>query len=568
MKERILVVDDEESIRFTFDNFLTDEGYEVICAPDLDDAEQYLTHDDPDLVFVDIFLENDSGIDLLKSVQERNPHTPVIMITGAPSIETATECLRHGAFDYIVKPVRQDAIVRSANAAIRHKTIIQEKEKCRLNFEAIFASVRDGIILVDETLSVAEINTAACRLCTVQRSEILGKNITMLGGRCQGRCLSVLQHLLTGCEPVVSKFVECQAAHDASQVVSLTASPLLTKGEGFTGAVLVMRDETPVLKLQQRLDEYLRPGNIVGQSACMQEMHTQIQELSRVQSTVLITGESGTGKELVVDALHFHGNRRKKPLIKVNCAALPQDLLESELFGHVAGAFTGAIKNTIGRFKRADGGTLFLDEIGDISPRMQLRLLRVLETMEFERVGDSNPIKVDVRIIAATNQNLKKKIACNEFRSDLYYRLNVVEINLPPLRKRIEDMPLLLDHFIAKFNREFNKRITGVTTSCINLLTSYPWPDNIRELENTLEHCFIRCAERVITASHLPAELLQQCEEGHLSGASSEEQEMRLIQQALHDNYWNKSKAAASLGISRRTIYRKMEKFGFFQGES
>ena len=561
MMGKILVVDDEESIRFTFDNFLTEAGYDVICAAHYDDAEHYLEHSNLDLIFADIFLENGSGLDLLKAVNKINSNIPVIMITGAPSIETAAESLRHGALNYIVKPLRQDAILRATNVAIRHKALTDEKEKCRLNFEVIFQSVKDGIISVDETMSVVEINAAASRICAVQRHDIIGKNINKIVNGCQGKCLELIQQFLSSCKPVESKFVECKADHDNHQVVSLTASPLLIKGEGFTGVVLVIRDETPVLKLQQRLNEYLQPGSIVGQSECMQKIHSQIQELTEVQSTVLITGESGTGKELIVDALHFNGKRRNKPLVKVNCAALSENLLESELFGHVAGAFTGAIKNKTGRFQRADGGTLFLDEIGDISPMMQQRLLRVLETMEFERVGESNPTKVNVRVITATNQDLKEKMIRNEFRSDLYYRLNVVEINIPPLRERLEDIPLLVDHFIGKFNKKFNKKISGTTTRCINNLANYNWPGNVRELKNALEHCFIRCPERVITASNLPAYLLPLNDHINREGISPEEKEAQVIQQALHDSHWNKSKAAAKLGISRRTIYRKMQKY-------
>jgi PAS domain S-box-containing protein len=565
MNEKILVVDDEESIRFTFDNFLTEAGYEVMCAADYDASEHYLLQTDFDLIFVDIFLKEGNGIDLLKAINKKNPNIPVIMITGAPSVETAAESLRLGALDYILKPVRQDVLLRSAYVAIRHKMIADEREKCRLNFETIFQSVKDGIISVDKTMSVVEINAAAARICSVQRHNIIGKHIKeIVSGGCQGKCLGVIQQLLASRKPVESRFVECRTEQNDHQVVSLTASPLLIQGEGFTGAVLVIRDETPVLKLQQRLEEYMQPGNIVGQSESMQKIHSQIQELSKVQSTVLVTGESGTGKELVVDSLHYNGNRRNKPLVKINCAALSENLLESELFGHVAGAFTGAVRNKTGRFQYADGGTLFLDEIGDISPMMQLRLLRVLETMEFERVGESKPTKVDVRIIAATNQNLKEKILRKEFRLDLYYRLNVVEISLPPLRERLADIPFLVDHFISKFNRKFSKKITGITTSCMHILTSYHWPGNVRELENALEHCFIRCSDRIITGSHLPVLLLRD-DEINRPEVFFGESEIQIIRQALHDSHWNKSRAAAKLGMSRRTIYRKMQKYNMPQ---
>jgi transcriptional regulator with PAS, ATPase and Fis domain len=265
---------------------------------------------------------------------------------------------------------------------------------------------------------------------------------------------------------------------------------------------------------------------------------------------------------LVVDELHRSGERRSKPLVKVNCATLSENLLESELFGHVAGAFTGAVKDKIGRFQRADGGTLFLDEIGEVTPRMQLRLLRVLETMEFERVGDSTPVKVDVRVVAATNRDLKAKVAGGEFREDLYYRLKVVEIKLPPLRERADDTPVLVEHFLALFNRTFDKKIKNISTSAWELLNQHHWPGNVRELENTLEHAFIRCRENAITADHLPTEFRKH--RGNAQGAAfrSEDQEAEAIRRALRKALWNKSRAAELLGISRRTIYRKMQKYG------
>ncbi|MBW2483400.1 MAG: sigma 54-interacting transcriptional regulator, partial [Deltaproteobacteria bacterium] len=271
---------------------------------------------------------------------------------------------------------------------------------------------------------------------------------------------------------------------------------------------------------------------------------------------------SGTGKELVVEELHRFGERRGKPLVKVNCAALSENLLESELFGHVAGAFTGAVKDKIGRFQRADGGTLFLDEIGEISPRMQLRLLRVLETMEFERVGDSTPIKVNVRVVAATNRDLKQKLAGGDFREDLYYRLKVVEIKLPPLRERAEDIPILVEHFLALFNQKFKKKIKNISTDVWKMFGNYPWPGNVRELENTLEHAFICCHEGAITVNHLPAEFKKL--QGSASDAvpMTEEQEAEAIRRTLRKARWNKSRAAELLGISRRTIYRKMQKYG------
>jgi PAS domain S-box-containing protein len=562
MKAEILIVDDEESIRYTFSVFLSEEGYAVTTATSYEEAVSLLQKTDFDLMYVDIVMEGKSGIDLLKKIRETRPNIPVIMVTGVPSIETAADALRHGALDYIIKPVRQDSLERSAAVALKHKVLADEKEKCRLNFEAIFRSVKDGIITVDETMAVVEINEAATRICDIERDAVIGNSAKMLADGCEGRCIEALDDIFKSRQTIEVRYVECHRAANGRQVVSLTASPLIGAAADFTGAVLVIRDETRLVELERSLEETRNTGPIVGQSEGIRRVRSLIKDLAGVQTTVLVTGESGTGKELVVEELHRSGERRSKPLVRVNCAALSENLLESELFGHVAGAFTGAVKDKIGRFQRADGGTLFLDEIGEISPRMQLRLLRVLETMEFERVGDSTPVKVDVRVVAATNRNLNQKVADGDFREDLYYRLKVVEIKLPPLRERADDIPALVEHFLALFNRKFNKKIQNISTDVWKMFSTYQWPGNVRELENTLEHAFICCHEGAATVNHLPAEFK------NLQGSASnavpltEEEEAEAIRRTLRKARWNKSRAAELLGISRRTIYRKMQKYG------
>jgi PAS domain S-box-containing protein len=568
MAEKILVVDDEESIRFTFDIFLSEDGYKVTTAENYDDALTYMDETDFDLIFADIVMDGKSGIDLLKAARQKKPGTPVIMITGVPSIETATESLRHGALDYIIKPVRQDALIRAVNVALKHKALVEEKEKCRLNFEGIFRSVKDGIVTVDKSLRVLEINSAAMKICGVRRQDLLHKPVNEMAQHCQGKCLASLNDIIEQRKPLEKLYIECHLDDAKKQVVSITASPLLGQNNDFTGAVMLIRDETQLVELKRSLKKKHDKEYFVGSCEAVRKAKTLIKDLAEVQTTVLVTGESGTGKELVLEALHHNGDRRNKPLVKVNCAALSENLLESELFGHVRGAFTGAFKDKVGRFQRADGGTLFLDEIGDISPRMQLRLLRALEAMEFERVGDSTPIKVDVRIVTATNQNLQSKVASGEFRQDLYYRLKVVEIHLPPLRERKDDIPLLANYFLARFNTKFKKNINGISSDTWKAFLHYPWPGNVRELENTLEHAFIRCHQDVITVDHLPHELQAKHDELPAWKNLSEEQEALALQRALQSARWNKSKAANLLGISRRTIYRKMEKFGFVSRET
>ena len=562
MKAKILVVDDEESIRFTFNIFLSEDGYEVSTAAGYDEAMELIKKVEYDLIFADIVMDHKTGIDLLKAARQLQPATPVVIITGVPSIETATESLRIGALDYIIKPIRQDTLLRVTTVALKHRAIAEEKESCRLNFEAIFRSVKDGIITVDDTMSITEINQAATRICAVQREDVLEKPIARLADRCDGRCVEAMQEVLENKKPLEVRFIECHSAKNPRQVISLTASPLLGSGDEFTGALMVIRDETRLHELERSLEERREFDHLVGKSEGIRKIKILIRELADVQTTVLITGESGTGKELVVEALHRIGDKRDNPLVKVNCAALSESLLESELFGHVRGAFTGAIRDKMGRFERAHGGTIFLDEIGDVSPRMQSRLLRVIESGEFERVGESHPVQVSVRVVAATNQDLKQKVAAGEFRQDLYYRLKVVVIYLPPLRERRSDIPLLIEHFLKKFNRTFARNIGGLSTDAFNVLMLHSWPGNVRELENTLEHAFVRCRQGAITVDHLPPEFAKLAEQlSPADGPAGEQQEARRIRLALVKTAWNKSRAAELLGMSRRTIYRKIDQY-------
>ncbi|MCF6158951.1 MAG: response regulator [wastewater metagenome] len=560
MKAKILVIDDEESIRFTFERFLQDEGYEVITVRDYTEALTKASDSNFDLIFADVILESNTGIDFLREIRKRNFHSPIIMVTGSPNIETASDALRLGAFDYIPKPVRQETLLRVTKIALQHKALVDEKEKYRSNLEAIFSSVKDAIITVDKELSVLEINDAAKSICNLSRDAI-GKPVNSLSNFCNRQCLKALEETIEEKQPVEIYRLECKHKFHPHQVVNITTYPLLDNKGIFSGAVLIVRDETHLADLERDMRERQQFHNIIGKSEKMQMIYSLIENLADVQTTVLVTGESGTGKELVAEALHHKGERSNKPFVKVNCSALSESLLESELFGHVKGAFTGAVQDRVGRFQKANSGTIFLDEIGDISPRMQLQLLRVLQEREFERVGDSTPIRVDVRVVAATNQNLKEKIRRGEFREDLYYRLKVVEIQLPHLRERKEDLPLLVNHFINKFNKKLNREITAVSSDVQKIFMEYQWPGNVRELEHTLEHAFILCRQKTITVNHLPSTFKE------FAGAKTsfledmKVDEPQAILQALKKASWNKALAARLLGMSRRTIYRKIHDY-------
>jgi len=302
--------------------------------------------------------------------------------------------------------------------------------------------------------------------------------------------------------------------------------------------------------------------DIVGQSKPMQEIYGLIDALADMDTTVLITGKSGTGKELVARAIHDGGIRASKPFVTVNCSALAENLLESELFGHVKGAFTGAFRDKQGRFQMADGGTILLDEIGDISPMIQLKLLRVLQEKSFERVGDCVPQKVDVRVIACTNRDLKEKVERGEFREDIYYRLKVVEIALPSLQERLEDLPFLVEHFRMLFNERFQKNIKAVSSEVMNRFLAYPWPGNVRELEHAIERAFVLCTGHQITVNHLSPEIRDYRMTGGacLKAPCSEPTRRQDILAALRRARWNKTRAADLLGIHRRTLYRQMNR--------
>ncbi len=318
-------------------------------------------------------------------------------------------------------------------------------------------------------------------------------------------------------------------------------------------------------RLKSEILEKFRPSNIIGRSHVMQEVFDLIAQVSQSDATVLVRGESGTGKELIAQAIHFNSKRADKPFIKVNCAALPDTVIESELFGHEKGAFTGAIATRKGRFEMADGGTLFLDEIGDLSPTTQVKLLRVLQEKEIERVGGSKTIKIDVRIITATNRNLEEALIQNTFREDLYYRLNVFPLHLPPLRERKSDILLLADTFIDKYNSRNGKHIKRISTSAINALMIYHWPGNVRELENVIERAVLLASSDVIMAHHLPPSLQTAETSGTAPTATLQDTmdrvEKELILDALKSTKGNYSKAATILGITERIMGLRIRKY-------
>jgi len=557
---RILVIDDEESIRYTFERFLRAAGHFVVTAGSCREALARINDTSFDVVFADIILEDGTGIEILREIKAKGLTCPVIMVTGDPGVETAADAIRLGAFDYIPKPINQESLLHGARSALKYKVVHEEKERYRTNLEAIFRSVKDAIVTVDKDLAVLEFNEAAITMFGFS-NEDLGRPFASLPQMCGGKCAEILAEALVGGRPVEVDRIECLSAGRISRVINIRTYPLLSLQGLPRGVVLVLRDETQMADIEMELKGHRQFHRIIGKSEPMQKVYALIRSLTNVQTTVLVTGESGTGKELVAEALHLSGDRSHKALVKVNCSALPESLLESELFGHVKGAFTGAIRDNIGRFHRADGGTIFFDEIGDISLKVQLKLLRVLEEREFERVGSSAPNKVDVRLIAATNRNLLEKVGNGELREDLYYRLKVIEIKLPPLRDRREDIPLLVEHFRNGFNAKFKKNIEGISADVLKAFLKCPWRGNVRELEHIMEHAFVLCNRNIITFDNLPSDFVTAPETAHHSALENAEADSQGILEALEKTAWNKAKAARLLGIDRVTLYRKIKRY-------
>ena len=349
-------------------------------------------------------------------------------------------------------------------------------------------------------------------------------------------------------------FIECrkQPVKDQSGKVSMVVG-IATDVTGYVRDQIALAEEVRELRIQ--ISKEVGP-TIIGKSKKISEALGRVRAIAGTDTTVLITGETGSGKELVAEAIHNLSKRSKKPLIKVNCAALPESIIESELFGHTKGAFTGAVSNRIGRFEAAHGGTIFLDEIGDVSPGVQVRLLRVLEERKIERVGDYRPIQVDVRIIAATHQNLRSLVEKGRFREDLFYRLNVFNIHMPPLRERTEDIPLLVAHFIRGCSREMGKEISSISDEAMSSLLQNNWRGNVRELMNIIESASVLCAGNTIQIEHLPP-ILEVWTTTSVEATSDKD-----IREALRLTRGNKAKAARLLGIHRSTLYRRMERYG------
>ena len=439
---RLLIVDDELSVRDSLGKWFTEEGYEVATVENANDALTRLAEKRWDAALVDIKMHGTDGIELQRRMHEIDPELIVIIMTGYASVETAVAALKNGAYDYVTKPLDPDDISHLMKNALTQKRAVQEN------------------VLLRETVA-----------------------------------------------------------------------------------------------------EIARPGDIIGQSAPMRKVYEAIQTVGPTDATVLITGESGTGKELVARAIHHASPRRFHPLVAIHCGALTETLLESELFGHEKGAFTGAQYRKKGKFEIAEGGTVLLDEIGDITLKTQTDLLRVLQEREITRVGGNQIVKVDFLCVAATNKDLEKLIEEGKFRPDLFYRLNVFRIELPPLRQRREDIPVLVDHFVRKFSLAMNKRVSRVSRAALNQLQQQPWMGNVRELENAVERAMVVGREPELQEHDFIFKSQASGPEG--PGKTLDEIEKAHILRVLEECGGNQSHAAELLDIDRVTLYHKLKKYGW-----
>jgi PAS domain S-box-containing protein len=429
-------------------------------------------------------------------------------------------------------------------------------------------TLSSGIVVTDKDRRILFMNKKACELLQYDLNEVLGcrcRNI-LHNRDCNTEKCPITQSL-EGKDDILDQ--ETYYLGKSGHIIHAKTSAVVLRDEegNVKGSIEVFNDISLIKALEEELDGRTSLGDIIGKSYQMKEIYQLIEEVAPATSSVLITGESGTGKELIADAIHRKSLRASGPHIKVNCGALAEGLLESELFGHVRGAFTGAIADKIGRFQMANRGSIFLDEIGEISLSTQVKLLRVLQDGEFEKVGGTKTLRTDVRVIAATNRNLKAAIAENLFRQDLYYRLNVVNIHVLPLRERKNDIPLLVDYFLKRLKRKMpQKVIEGITPEIIDVLMEYDFPGNVRELENIIEHSFVRCQGQTINVDHLPKEITSYNRDIVTMALDDEYPmitvEKELLERLLEKHSWSYSSVAQKLGVSRTTLWRKMRKLG------
>ena len=430
-------------------------------------------------------------------------------------------------------------------------------------YQVILDSIADGVYTVDLDWRVTSFNKAAENITGIQRAEAIGRKCfeVLRSNMCESHC--PLRRAMEARKPVPNRPVYIIRADKKSIPINVTIAILKDADKQVIGGVMSFQDLSHINKLHKELYKQHTFEDIVSKNSKMLNIFSILPQIAQSNSTVLIEGESGTGKELFARALHNNSMNAVGPFVAVNCGALPDTLVESELFGYRAGAFTDAKKDKPGRFDQARGGTILLDEIGDISLAVQAKLLRVLERKEYEPLGAVEPVRTDARVIAATHRDIYQQVKDGKFREDLYYRINVVSLHLPPLKERKEDIPLLTNHFIERFNALKGGKLIGISQEALAVLMLYDWPGNVRELENTIEHAFVMCRGEFIRLDHLPRRVLPEDKEIQVVPSMTlKGVEKQAIIQTLERNQWKKVKSAKELGIDKNTLRRKIIRLG------
>ncbi len=433
----------------------------------------------------------------------------------------------------------------------------------RRNLELILDNLLDGVMAHTTNRRIFFFNQAAEKITGHRREDVLGKDCHEVfpGKFCGGICDYCEGVAVFNQKDVTKNEVSFRRPDGKKRILQMSIMPISDdEGEGV-GALISFKDDTELKQLKSRIKHHHSIGGLVGKDPKMIDLFNQIREVSSVLVPVLIEGESGTGKELVANAIHDTGPRADKPFVAINCGALPEGILESELFGHVRGAFTGAEQDRKGRFELADGGTIFLDEVGELSTAMQVKLLRVLQEQRFERVGGEKSIQVDVRVISATNQNLRQMMEKKKFRRDLFYRLCVVPITLPPLRERRLDIPMLMEHFLELIAVEINRPVLTPSNEIMDLLIGYPWPGNVRELHNAIEYVYVKCRSGIIEPGNLPPEIVNYEVKIPVKPGPSLKYKKEEILLGLAKAEGNRKETAKLLGIGRATLYRYLDHY-------
>jgi len=580
---KILVVEDESIVARDIQSCVSELGYQSVgWAASGEEAIEKTAEIKPDLVLMDVRLPG--GMDGISAAEEiRNRfQIPVVFLTAMGDNETLERAKLSGPFGYVLKPfVPSDLRLAIEFGVCRHQLECdlteahQELAEQKGFMDALFNTIPSSVMVIDENRRIRMVNQgleqtfgvaleAAVDSCP---GDALGCPFALDGSeecgtleecvRCQLREPTV--EALAG-ETISRKsceFTFFAGGQEHKVVLLVSAMPLDYRGERL--AIVILEDVTELAGLRRLLHTEKSFAGIVGNTPEMHAVFESIREVADADVPVMVLGESGTGKELVARAIHDQGARSSKKFVSVNCGALPDGLLESELFGHVKGAFTGSIRDRKGRFELADGGTIFLDEVADLSLPMQVKLLRVLQEGTFERVGGEKTVEVDVRVVSATNKNIEAEVAAGRFREDLYYRLCVVPITVPPLRKRIPDVPLLAEYFIQREVASSGGLKGEISPEVLGLLESYSWPGNVRELQNVLQFAWIKCRGGEMAPEHLPPSLTKTVELGKKKMSRQGKLSIDAVAEALEVTGGNKTEAAKHLGCSRATLYRFLD---------